>query len=109
MARFVISASYLPEHWDRLVAHPQASVAGFRQVVEKLGAALESFDYILGEHDLLAVIRAPDRTTQLAVSIALAATNVFRAVDTRELIDPDDVAAALNAIGATRAPADNPG
>ncbi len=109
MARYVISASYMPEHWERLIAHPKASVAGFRQVVEKMGATLESFDYIFGEHDLLAVIDAPDATTQVAVSIALASTKVFKAVDTRELIDPEVVGAALNAIGAARAAADNSG
>ncbi len=109
MTRYSISGSYLSEHWDRLIAHPQASVAGFRRVVERLGATLQSFDYILGEHDLLAVIDAPDRTTQLAVSIALAATNVFQVLETRELIDPQDVVTALNAIGASRAAADSPG
>jgi uncharacterized protein with GYD domain len=109
VARYVISASYVAEHWDRLIAHPKASVAGFRQIVQTMGATLESFDYIFGEHDLLAVIDAPDATTQVAVSVALASTNVFRAVDTRELIDPQVVVAALNAIGAARAAADNSG
>lgn len=102
MPRYVILASYVPEHWDRLIAHPAASVQGFRRVVESLGGTLESFDYLLGEHDLMAVLDVPAATTQAAVSIALASTNVFKALATSELIDPEVIAAALHAVKETR-------
>jgi len=102
MSRYAISASYVPEHWDRLIAHPAASTAGFRRIVESLGATLESFDYTLGDSDLLAIIDAPDPTTQVAVSVGLAATNVFKAVVTRELVAPDVIVAALLMLQAGR-------
>lgn len=108
MPRYAISASYVPEHWDRVVAHPNAIVAGFRRIVESLGGTLESFDYTFGEHDLLAIIEVPDLTTQTAVSIALASTSVFKALTTRELIDPEVITTALNAIRVTREAEDKP-
>ncbi len=102
MAKFVVLASFTSEHWARLLEHPEAAVAGIERAVEAVGAHVDLLHLMVGEHDVLGVIDAADTLTQAAISVAMAATGVFRSFVTHELIavsDLPEVVAKANTTG----------
>ena len=96
MAKYAVTASHTAEHWGRLMEHPEMAVLGLQRAVEAVGAELELVYFVLGEHDLLAVVGAPDELTQAAISVAMASTGVFRSFVTHQLLDPADLAAVMS-------------
>ena len=62
MPRYLIQASYNSDAAAAFVSNPQDRVAGVRALTEKLGGKLESFDFALGEHDVIAVGSFPAYT-----------------------------------------------
>lgn len=95
MPKFAVLASFTPEHWARLLEHPEAAVMGITRAVEAVGAEVDLLHLMLGEHDVIGVIDAPDALTQAAISVAMASTGVFRAFATHELIAVADLPAVV--------------
>src|SRR5680860_546742 len=73
MPRYLIQASYTAAAAAAFVSNPQDRVAGVRAAAEKLGGKLESFDFCLGDHDVIAVGSLPDDTAAAALSLAVNA------------------------------------
>ncbi len=94
--KYAVTASHTAEHWALLMEHPEAAVLGLQRAVEAVGAELEVMYFVLGEHDLLAVVDAPDELTQAAISVAMASTGVFRSFATHQLVEPADLAAVMS-------------
>lgn len=103
MAKYAVTASHTAEHWGRLMEHPEAAVAGLQRAVEAVGARLELVYFVLGEHDLLAVVDAPDELTQAAISVAMASTGVFRSFVSHQLVDPAELATVMSKAAGTGA------
>lgn len=95
MPKFVVLASFTSEHWARLLEHPEAAVMGIERAVDAVGAHVDLLHLMLGEHDVLGVIDAPDTLTQAAVSVAMASTGVFRSFTTHELLTVADLPAVV--------------
>lgn len=74
---------------------------GIERAVEAVGAEVDLLHLMLGEHDVLGVIDAPDSLTQAAISVAMASTGVFRAFSTHELIPVADLPAVVSMANTT--------
>ena len=61
MPRYMIQASYTSEAAAAFASKPQDRVAGLRALLEQIGAQLDSFDYCLGDYDVMVTYTAPDR------------------------------------------------
>ena len=90
MPRFMIQASYTAEAAAAFVSKPQDRVAGVRAVMERIGAHLDSFDYCLGDYDVMATFTAPDDTSAVAGALAVMAPGHLKAYKTTKLISPDE-------------------
>jgi uncharacterized protein with GYD domain len=90
MARYMAQAAYTAEAAAALASKPQDRVAGVRAVLERLGAQLVSFDYCLGEYDVVAIYTAPDDVTATALALALVAPGHLKAYKTTKLISPEE-------------------
>lgn len=101
MPKFVLLASFTSEHWARLLEHPEAAVLGLQRAAEAVGADVELLHLMFGDHDVLAVVHAPDSLTQAAISVAMASTGVFRSFSTHQLLDVDDLPAVVAKANAT--------
>lgn len=101
MPKFVVLASFTSEHWARLLEHPEAAVMGIERAADAVGAEVDLLQLMLGEHDVLGVIDAPDSLTQAAISVAMASTGVFRSFVTHELIAVADLPAVVAKANAT--------
>ena len=94
MARYLIQASYTSAAAAAFVSNPQDRVAGVTAILEKLGGKLVSFDFCLGEHDVVAVFEAPDDTTAAALALAVNAPGHLSSYRTTRLLSPKEFLAA---------------
>jgi len=94
MPRYLIQASYNSDAAAAFVSNPQDRVAGVRALTEKLGGELESFDFALGEHDVIAVGSFPDDASAAALALAVNAAGHLRSYRTTRLLSPEEFLAA---------------
>lgn len=94
MPRYLVQASYTSAAAATFVSNPQDRVAGLRAVIEKLGGKLESLDFSLGEHDVIAVSSLPDDTTAAAVALAVNAPGHLKSYKTTRLLSSQEFLAA---------------
>ena len=100
MARYMFQASYTMEALAALVNNPQDRSLAARALMEQLGAHVESFDYCLGDYDVMAVYTAPDDTTATAVALSICAAGHLTSYKTTKLLAPADFQAAAARAGA---------
>ncbi len=94
MTRYLIQASYNSSAAAAFVSNPQDRVSGVKAILEKLGGKLVSFDFCLGEHDVVAVFEAPDDTTAAALALAINAPGHLSSYRTTRLLSPKEFLAA---------------
>lgn len=90
MARYMIQGAYTAEAAAVFASKPQDRVAGVRALMERMGAQMDSFDYCLGEYDVMVTYTAPDDITATAIALAALAPGHLKAYKTTKLLSPDD-------------------
>ena len=78
MPRYLVQASYNTQGITDLVKNPQDRSAAVRAVVERLGGSIESFDYALGDYDVVANFQVPDNVSAVALAMAVGAGESMR-------------------------------
>ena len=96
MPRYLIQASYTSAAAAAFVSNPQDRVAGVRALAEKMGGKLESFDFCLGEHDLIVIGSFPDDTGAAAMALAVCAPGHLKSYQTTRLLSPPEFLEAQN-------------
>ena len=86
MPRYLIQASYTSDAAAAFVSKPQDRAAGIRAVVKKMGGKLESCDFSLGDHDVVAIGTLPDDTSAAALSLAVNAPGHLKSYKTTRLM-----------------------
>jgi uncharacterized protein with GYD domain len=94
MPRYLVQASYTPAAAAAFISSPQDRVAGLDAVIKRLEGKLESFDFSLGEYDVVAVYSAPDDTTAAALALAVNAAGHLKSYRTTRLLSPQEFLAA---------------
>ena len=82
-----------------MVKNPQDRSAAVRPVVEHLGGSIESFDYALGDYDLVAIFQVPDNVSAVALAMAVGAGGSVSAFKTTVLISMDEAVEAMRKAG----------
>ncbi len=95
MAKYALFFSYTPESWASMIKNPTDRSAAARQVVEAVGGTIESFYWMFGEYDGIAIVDAPDSISAGAVSVAVASTGALSKAVSTQLFDADDQAALV--------------
>lgn len=99
MPRYMIQAAYTTEALAAFVSKPQDRVTSVRALTERMGAKLESFDFCLGDYDVVATYTAPDDTTAVAIALAVTSAGHLKSFKTTKLISPEDFTAASQKAG----------
>lgn len=100
MARYMVQAAYTTEAIATLVGNPQDRARGLGALIERLGGRMESFDYCLGEYDVVVTYSAPDDTSAVAIALAAAAPGHLKGIKTTKLIAADEFVEASRRAGA---------
>jgi len=104
MAKYLFKASLSPEGIAGVLAEGgTARRTVVKKAVESLGGTLESFYYVFGDDDLIAVCELPDNETAAAFAMETSASGRV-AVSTSVLITPEEVDSARNKKSGWRPP-----
>lgn len=90
MSKFALIGGYTQQSMAAMVQHPSDRSAAAREVIESVGGKLESFYWMLGEDDFLAIFDAPDDITAAAGAVAVSSSGALRNVRTIKLITMDE-------------------
>jgi uncharacterized protein with GYD domain len=94
MAKYLVCASYTPEGARGLMKDGGSKrVAALETALKGVGAKLDAFYFALGEHDVYAIIDAPDLASVSALALTTNASGAVR-VSTTVLVTPQEVDAA---------------
>jgi uncharacterized protein with GYD domain len=94
MPRYLIQASYTATAAAAFVSNPQDRVPGVRAAVEKLGGKLESFEFSLGEYDVVGIGEFPDDVTAAAFALAVSAPGHLKSYKTTRLMSAQEFLSA---------------
>jgi uncharacterized protein with GYD domain len=95
MARYVSFFRYTGEAVGRMVDRPADRAEAARVVIEAAGGRLESFYWMFGGHDGLAIYEVPDAVTAGGVCLAVARTGLIERTETHQLLDSKEALGAL--------------
>lgn len=105
VAKYMVLFSFTGEAVKGFVAKPSDRVSVVRELAESAGGSLESYYWMFGQYDGVAIIAMPDSHAAAAVSLAATSSGAFRVFETHELIEASDLAAiAERARGITYQP-----
>jgi len=90
MTRYLVQASYTSAAVAAFVSNPQDRAAGVRAAVEKLGGKLVSFEYALGEYDVVGIAEFADDATAAAFSLAINAAGHLKSYKTTRLMSSQE-------------------
>ena len=94
MPRYMIQASYTAEAAAAFARKPQDRTEGLRNAIQKLGGKMESFDYCLGDYDVVVTFSVADDTTAAALALAVLAPGHLKSYKTTKLLSPEEFRAA---------------
>ena len=95
MAKYVILFSVTGETLVKFIENPTDRRGPVSQLAEAVGGKLESYYWMFGQYDGLAIFEAPDSASAAALALAAASSGAFRQVETHELIAADDLVSVL--------------
>jgi len=108
MPKFLALFSYSDTAIAAMIENPADRDAAVRRVAESVGARLESFYWMRGSYDGMAVIDAPDSLTMAGIETAVKASGAVRS-ETHDLFGSDDIHEILGTARQARASFTEPG
>jgi len=91
MAKYVVLFSLTGETAKRFIAKPSDRAAVVKGLAESAGGSLESYYWMFGQYDGLAIFELPDSQTAAALSLAVTSSGSFARFETHELIESGDL------------------
>jgi uncharacterized protein with GYD domain len=108
MPKYLALFSYSDQAMAAMLDNPADREAAVRRVLDSVGASLESFYWMFGSHDGVAVVETKDSVTMAGISTAIRSTGTVRS-ETHELFSSDDIHHILETAKKARASFTQPG
>ena len=99
MPRYLVQASYSSEGTAAMISNPVDRAAVIRQLLESVGGKLETYDFAFGDYDVVVVCELPDNVTMAALSMAVSASGVAKAIKTTPLLSVEEAMEAMQKAG----------
>ena len=91
MRKYLVLFSFSGEAMGRFVQNPSDRAEVVRKLAAGIGGNLESYYWMFGQYDGLAIVAAPDSDSAAAFSLAVTGTGSFKHFETHELIESSDL------------------
>ena len=108
MPKYLALFSYSEGSLAAMIENPTDREPAIRAVLDSVGAKLDVFYWMFGQHDGVAVVDAPDSVTMAGVSAAISSTGTVRS-ETHELFSSADIRRILETAQRARANFTEPG
>ena len=96
MPKYMISMTYTPGSWARMITSHGDRTKAMRRMLEALGGSLESMYWQFGTEDSVAVGELPDSVSASALHAAVIKTGAFMRVETHELLTQEQLLQCLD-------------
>jgi uncharacterized protein with GYD domain len=108
MPKYLAMFSYSDSAMAAMIENPADRETAVQRVLESAGARLETFYWMFGTHDGIAIVDAPDSVTMAGISAAVSSTGRVQS-ETHELFSSADIAHILEKAKHARANFTPPG
>ena len=95
MPKYVVLFSIKDEALARFIENPEDRRGPGSKLAEAAGGKLESYYWMFGQYDGLAIFEVPDSATMASIALAVTSTGALKHVETHELIAADDLVGIL--------------
>lgn len=95
MPRYMTFFSYTGEAWSQMIACPGDREEAARAAIESAGGRMESFLWMLGRYDGLAIYSMPSEVAAAACAAAVAASGRIRRQETCQVLGMTEGESAL--------------
>ncbi len=95
MARYLAQVSYTSDAMAMLVNKPEDRGARLRELIERLGGRIETFDFCFGEFQVATIMVFPDDETMEALAIAVYASGAIKDFKITVLVPMENAVRAM--------------
>jgi uncharacterized protein with GYD domain len=95
MPKYAILFSITSDSLARFIDKPGDRRGPVSKLAEAAGGKLESYYWMFGQYDGLAIVECPDSASAAALSLAASSSGAFRHFETHELIAADELVRIL--------------
>ena len=95
MPKYVILFSVTSDTLSRFIDRPEDRRGPVNAIAQAVGGKLESYYWMFGQYDGLAILDIPNSESAAAAALAAASSGAFRHVETHELIEADNLVKVL--------------
>jgi uncharacterized protein with GYD domain len=91
MPKYVVLFSLTADALSRFIDNPGDRRGPVQKLADAVGGRLESYYWMFGQYDGLAIFDMPDAQSMAALSLTVGSSGVARHVETHELIEASDL------------------
>ena len=95
MARYLAQLSYTSDTMSHLISNPQDRGAVIRDLIQRLGGKVETFDFCFGDYHLVMIAEFPDNESVEAIMMAVYASGAAKEFKITVLIPMEEAVRAM--------------
>lgn len=95
MARYLTQVSYTSDAMSHLINNPQDRGAVMRDLNQRLGGKIETFDFCFGDYHLVSIVEFPDNESVEALMIAIYASGAAKEIKVTVLMPMEEAVRAM--------------
>jgi uncharacterized protein with GYD domain len=99
MPHYLVLGSYTAEAWAKMCHKPEDREKLYSGLIERAGGKLKAWYFAFGEHDVVAILEAPDATAAAALSLAVGSVGHVRSLTTTPLMTNQEGMEAMKKAG----------
>ncbi len=99
MAYYMIRASFSADTWKALIADPRDRSIHAAELCEQHGCKLHNYFFALGEHDVVAIIEAPDDKAAMAFAMGVVSSGAVSSIQTTVLVPASEAVEVMRKAG----------
>ncbi len=96
MARYLTQLSYTSDAMSHLINNPQDRGAIFRDLMQRLGGKVETYDFCFGDYHLVTIVEFPDNEIVEAIMMAVYASGAIKDFKITVLIPMEEAVRAMS-------------
>ena len=95
MARYLVQLSYTTEAMSHLINNPQDRGAVMRDLNQRLGGNIETFDFSFGDYHLVSIVEFPNNESIEALMMAMYASGAIKDLKVTVLMPMEEAVRAM--------------
>ena len=95
MTRYLTQVSYTSEAMSHLISNPQDRGAVIRDLIQRLGGKVETFDFCFGEYHFVTIVEFPDNESVEAIMMAISASGSVKEFKVTVLMPMEEAVRAM--------------